>query len=709
MKKTRMLCCSVLIVSMLLPSVLSTASFEDIQDDASIEETQDTASFEDFPDAVGHPAEAVLRQAYEEGLIDGADGHLFPDSYITTAQVLALLCRILGADEAADISNMGLSPNKWYYDYVARAAYLGLISSVSATVLDSPISRQNAFSLMAEAFQIVDPNIETSILEEFSDAGQILDENRQALASLVSQGLISGYGGKLDVNANVTRATFLSVFYRIVRRILPEPVDDGSYEYPVLFRDSVSLSGSNFAKGIWLGCAASDIDISDVDAESLVIRSNALESLDISGATHIGRLTMAAQSGDIAVAPAGDAVVETLVIGSGGGLVSAKGIGRVEVAGNGRHVTITDSVDSVTVSGRNNTINVEDGAKVGKIELLASAFGSRVVAAGTISELEIISIGSEVSGSGSVETLRLYRPDTRVRVAVSSVKEDIDLGLTGASIKLKAPTTLAAGKTLSATATVQNAVPGIVCGLTWYIDNVPVKAAKVTTGDTLPALAYDFKYKRIMQESAEIKVAITYVTALGELQEISAESTVIVKNYNKQYWMKNESARVLKKVTLGYKGDYTLEWAQQNDLDDFDKEVWVYAKGFKSATDYLLWINLAYQRVNIFKRSGTSWELVRTCIVGTGRDGHGTPPGVWTTSYKEPDGWTTSSYTVKPVVRFKGGVGYAFHSRLYRPGTTKILDASIGFPISSGCIRMYDDDIKFIFDNIPDGTTVVVH
>jgi lipoprotein-anchoring transpeptidase ErfK/SrfK len=81
---------------------------------------------------------------------------------------------------------------------------------------------------------------------------------------------------------------------------------------------------------------------------------------------------------------------------------------------------------------------------------------------------------------------------------------------------------------------------------------------------------------------------------------------------------------------------------------------------------------------------------------------------VWKTTYKQKDGWTTSTYTVRPVVRFKGG-GYAFHSRLYRPGTWTLSDPSIGFPVSHGCVRMLQDDIQWVFDNIPGGTTVVIY
>jgi lipoprotein-anchoring transpeptidase ErfK/SrfK len=95
--------------------------------------------------------------------------------------------------------------------------------------------------------------------------------------------------------------------------------------------------------------------------------------------------------------------------------------------------------------------------------------------------------------------------------------------------------------------------------------------------------------------------------------------------------------------------------------------------------------------------------------VASGAPSSRTPVGVYYTTYKLAGGWTTSTYTCRPVVGFKQGSGYAFHSRLYYPNSSRLTDASIGYPKSHGCIRMYDEDINYIYDYIPLNTTVVVH
>jgi len=579
MKKFIRFFCAVLIVTLLLPSILAGASFDD------------------YKDVAGHWASAPLRQAYNDGLIGGNSEYLLPDENITAARALYILCRVLDAKKSADLSGTGLSGKEWYYDCAAKAVYLGIISPSDVKSLNTPVSRQDAFTMLAKAFQIIEVNPEMSLLDQFSDSGLIKKENRQALASLVARGIIGGYNGQLDVEGPMTRASFVSVIYRVVAKLIPATSVIGNYNNGVLVRGSANLSGNTFRQDVWFDCSSSDIRLNSVSAESIVIRSSKINSLTITGFTKIARLTLAAQSGDIVVSPDMETFIGALVIGSGNGTITSEGIKNIEITGNNRKVVIAGTADSVIVSGQNCTLSVQKGAKVGRIALLSAATRCNVIADGNVGELEIKSLGSSAKGSGKVETLRQYRNDTTVSVASG---------------------------------------------------------------------------KKILM-------------------------------------MEREAQSVSQKISSGYKGDYTLDWALANDLDEYEKEVWINSKDYTSESAYLLWINLAYQRVNVFKRSGGSWELIRTCLAGTGRPGRDTPPGVWTTSYKELGGWTTATYTVKPVVRFMGSVGYAFHSRLYYPGTDSVRDASIGYPISNGCIRMYDDDIWFIFNNIPNGTTVVVH
>ena len=50
---------------------------------------------------------------------------------------------------------------------------------------------------------------------------------------------------------------------------------------------------------------------------------------------------------------------------------------------------------------------------------------------------------------------------------------------------------------------------------------------------------------------------------------------------------------------------------------------------------------------------------------------------------------------------------YFFHSIIYYQGTWDVLDASMGYNASHGCVRLNTDNALWIYENIPYGTKVV--
>ena len=53
---------------------------------------------------------------------------------------------------------------------------------------------------------------------------------------------------------------------------------------------------------------------------------------------------------------------------------------------------------------------------------------------------------------------------------------------------------------------------------------------------------------------------------------------------------------------------------------------------------------------------------------------------------------------------------YLFHSVIYNKGSkTSIQDGRLGMQLSHGCVRLNINNAKWIYDNIPSGTKVVVY
>ena len=163
----------------------------------------------------------------------------------------------------------------------------------------------------------------------------------------------------------------------------------------------------------------------------------------------------------------------------------------------------------------------------------------------------------------------------------------------------------------------------------------------------------------------------------------------------------------LNTVSCVYKGNYTSSY--NIDYSAEIKEAFVEAKKYSSKTQYLLWVNLATQKVNVFTGQKGDWQLIKTFRCASGSRSTPTPTGVTYVTYKQ-NGWYTNKYICKPIVRFYPGTGYAFHSVLFDPkGSGRIIDGSMGFPVSHGCIRMMPSDINWLHATIPLNTTVVIY
>jgi lipoprotein-anchoring transpeptidase ErfK/SrfK len=586
------------------------------------------AAWEDFTDVAEHWGRAVMRRAYDAGILEGNDGRMMPDGTVTGAQLAAILVRALAAESAAGAdpeSYGGLPSGAWYYNDAADAIAMGFLPP--GTDFDAPVTRETAFRAMLNAFQIARARPDTRSLDSFTDVFEYSRDTRSVMASAVEAGIAAGHNGRLRASGSMTRAELVTALFRAA----PLGEDSG-----------------------------------------------------------------------------GDGAARTVVVGSGAGTVAVSGeFDTVEIAGDGREVTVDGDARRVVVSGRGCTVRILEGAGVEELEI----FGDKnLIELGADADaLTLYGSGNTFTGGGRIgkaviRDLRFDMSDPPFEA--DSLTEERDFGLEASGEPaLKAPASLPIGETLSVTLTLAAPLERD-CYAQWSLNGEPENVSMIPAGETGASFSHSFTYTKDMPDTAGVTCSVHYVTRDGVVQSRVLSARAAVENHSAEYYDKLDEKRVLSLVKSPYSGDYTTQYAIDHDYKDFEKEIWINAKGHGSATRYLMWVNIATQHVSIFEGSAGNWKLIRSCIVSTGSQ-YPTPVGVWKTTYKQEGGWTTKAYTVRPVVRFKGG-GYAFHSMLYRPNTWTLSDPSIGFPASHGCVRMLQDDIQWVFDNIPTDTTVVV-
>ncbi len=669
------------------------------------------AAFDDFSDGVGHWAQEELRRAVDDGLLEGYDdGLLHPNDPVTCAQILTLIGRMLNPQKTVEYSELNLSGDEWYADSAVLAAAMG-VDFDKNMLKEATMPRADAFELIADAFQLVPAESDLSALDDFSDTEGLSNDAAKAMAAMVSGGYIEGYQGKLTPDSPITRAEFVTVLYRIAgvfanAQELPENIQSG-----VIISDNGYIMNETFEEPVWIDCSAENVTLWNVNAKTIVFRSQ-VSAITITGTSNIDRLVIAGGTGGgLSVMPLGLSKVGTLIIGDADASnVSVGGnVERVEVTGDGLNISISAWMQEMVVAGSDCSLTVYPGYNLGSVRFTSESRDNNMTFGSTAKSITVGGSGNSVTGYGYAETITVTSSRGEVTLNHKELVDNRVTGVEEARIKLETTDVLPAGETLSVKATIDNPYE-LTASATWYVDGENVKEEKLEIGpqESEFEFTYDYEYTKNMELESIVTLTLRYENEEGEATDTSESVELALENYGDEYYRKTEE-EVLALVTSKYAGDYTLEWAENHDYEDEDKVTWVNAKGYSSSTEYLIWINRTYQRVNVFQGSEGNWELIHTYIVGTGADSTPTPVGVYTVFGRSPYGWTTATYNVRPVVNFKVGSGYAFHSRLYDPGHNYLTSTAIGYPVSHGCIRMYDEDVQWIYDNIPNGTTVVVH
>jgi lipoprotein-anchoring transpeptidase ErfK/SrfK len=125
-----------------------------------------------------------------------------------------------------------------------------------------------------------------------------------------------------------------------------------------------------------------------------------------------------------------------------------------------------------------------------------------------------------------------------------------------------------------------------------------------------------------------------------------------------------------------------------------------------SNTNFLVWVDISSQTTNVFVGSKGKWKSVRSFISSTGLPGDETPEGTYT--IKDKGTWFFSDKYQEGGqywVRFIGN--YLFHS-LPMDQNKNVVDPTLGVAASHGCVRLSIENSKWIYDNVPTGTTVYI-
>ena len=133
---------------------------------------------------------------------------------------------------------------------------------------------------------------------------------------------------------------------------------------------------------------------------------------------------------------------------------------------------------------------------------------------------------------------------------------------------------------------------------------------------------------------------------------------------------------------------------------------YIKANHYSSRTKYLIMLNQGKHMVYIFKGKKGSWTCIRSFPCDIGKPSTMTPEGRFSLGAKGLyfDSGSARCWYYSAIY---GSI--LFHSVLYyqESGPYHIMDGTMSASVSHGCVRLALSNAKYIYDNIPSGTTIV--
>ena len=247
----------------ILAMLLAVASCLSLAVSASAASTARKATdFKDF-DRNAWYADAVSA-AVDNGLLYGKSSTIIdPNGDMTRAEMAAIINRSFGCYKTADISQYkDVAKSKWYHKDVALAVQMGTYNGRSSSSMapDSPITRQEAMTVVARALELDYDSYSKTDLSTFSDRSEISNWALPYVRAMVGADYIHGRGKVLAPLDNITRAEFAQIFYNIIGTYI---VSKGTYDKDikgsVLIRtDDVTFKNMTVDGDLIIGCGAAD-------------------------------------------------------------------------------------------------------------------------------------------------------------------------------------------------------------------------------------------------------------------------------------------------------------------------------------------------------------------------------------------------------------------------------------------------------------------
>ncbi|MBO5364746.1 MAG: S-layer homology domain-containing protein [Clostridia bacterium] len=177
------------------------------------------AMAKDFTDSSGHWAAEAISVWSDRGVVNGDDaGNFRPGDPITRAETAKMMDNLIGYQKASIKVFSDVAADDWFAQSVSRLYEAGVMTGYEDGTIrpGAPISRQEAAVMIGRAFDLDTANVNTGVLTQFSDNGQIQSWASPIVAFMAERNFIQGSDGMFRPGDPITRAEIVTILNNMV-------------------------------------------------------------------------------------------------------------------------------------------------------------------------------------------------------------------------------------------------------------------------------------------------------------------------------------------------------------------------------------------------------------------------------------------------------------------------------------------------------------
>ena len=393
-------------------------------------------SLSDFVDMPADWSTDALEKAFNNGLISGFEEYgkwtIKPSANLTRAQMATIVNRAFGATDKGSLTGVrDVSSGDWFAEDMQRAIRMGTFKQDTYMRPNDPITRQEAFTVLARAFQLTSTN--TNSLNNFVDGSRVASYAREAVSAMINDRYVAGSDGYLKPEANISRAEFAKVMDNMVKaygRTGSTTVTHSTLNGNLLInKPNVTVKNSTIKGDLIVGDGVGSgnliLDNTDVTG-NILVRGGGINSVTIKSNCSVNTMIVAKVAGNVRIVVEDGADLDDLYL--------IRGENRVLLEGTYDNIYIDEKltvafedadVDFVKVSATS-TLDMDKYCKIERIDVLNDAASTRIDNDGTIAKLRT-DARVTLTGSGTI-TEKLSLTGTTKVTAIAAITGTLKVG-----------------------------------------------------------------------------------------------------------------------------------------------------------------------------------------------------------------------------------------------------------------------------------------